>query len=96
MITIHEEEQDHDDDDHDDTNYFENDDRDDFGDDDDDTWAEQTYEDRRQAWCNAGRLADKKEQEKNVNDVNEDDWKSSKDVCYFDALFVFLKKKNYR
>ena len=31
-------------------NDFENDDRDDFGDDDDDTWAEQTYEDRRQAW----------------------------------------------
>ena len=46
--------------------------------------------------CNAGQLADKKEQEKNVNDHNEDDWKSSKDVCYFDALFVFLKKKNYR
>ena len=46
--------------------------------------------------CNAGRLADKKGQEKNVNDHNEDDWKSSKDVCYFDALFVFLKKKNYR
>ena len=43
MITIHDEEVDHDDD-------FENDDIDDFGDDDDDTWAEQTYEDRRQAW----------------------------------------------
>ena len=51
MITIHEEEQDHSPgDDHDDTNDFENDDRDNFGDDDDDTWAEQTYEDRRQAW----------------------------------------------
>ena len=78
MITIHEEEQDHDDDDHDDD--FENDDIDDFGDDDDDTWAEQTYEDRRQAWCNAGRLADKKEQEKNVNDHDEDDWKCSDEV----------------
>ena len=30
--------------------------------------------------CNAGRLADKKGQEKNVNDHDEDDWKSSKDV----------------
>ena len=68
MITIHEEELDHDDDDHEHDDDFENDD---FGDDDDDTWAEQTYEDRRQAWCNAARLADKKEQEKNVNDVNE-------------------------
>ena len=27
--------------------------------------------------CNAGRLADKKGQEKNVNDHNEDDWKCS-------------------
>ena len=49
MITIHEEEQDHSPGgDHDDD--FEIDDIDDFGDDDDDTWAEQTYEDRRQAW----------------------------------------------
>ena len=48
MITIHaEEDQDYDDGE---KNDFENDDRDDFGDDDDDTWAEQTYEDRRQAW----------------------------------------------
>ena len=30
--------------------------------------------------CNAGRLADKKEQEKNVNDHDEDDWKSSDEV----------------
>ena len=97
MITIHEEEQDHSPgDDHDDTNDFENDDRDNFGDDDDDTWAEQTYEDRRRLGCNAGRLADKKGQEKNVNDHDEDDWKCSKDDCYFDGLFVFLKEKNYR
>ena len=30
--------------------------------------------------CNAGRLADKKEQEKNVNDHDEDDWKCSDEV----------------
>ena len=78
MITIHaEEDQDYDDGE---KNDFENDDRDDFGDDDDDTWAEQTYEDRRRLGCNAGRLADKKEQEKNVNDHNEDDWKCSNGV----------------